>query len=175
LGLWYLRYRCIMKSLFLWYQDFWPCDVYLKLWPLSGSHFPANYVVYRQLLFCFSRHGSPVLMLFLSIQEVVCLSSTQTSHKNSLPLVFGPVRFREDWSESHTSSTFIYLLFGTNWHLNMLVSIFEIRFDHMTSQMLITHTVRLWPVWSLHRGIVFLYTSRRDIITHCVIIILWVP
>jgi hypothetical protein len=41
----------IIKSLFLWYQDFWPCDVYLKLWPLSGSHFPASYVVYWQLLF----------------------------------------------------------------------------------------------------------------------------
>jgi hypothetical protein len=32
LELWYLRYRCIMKRPFFWYQDFWPCDFDLELW-----------------------------------------------------------------------------------------------------------------------------------------------
>jgi hypothetical protein len=42
LGLWYLRCRCIMKRPFLRYQDFWPCDLDLKLWPLSGVTLPVE-------------------------------------------------------------------------------------------------------------------------------------
>jgi hypothetical protein len=33
LRLWYFRYKCIMKRSFFWYQDFWPCDPDLELWP----------------------------------------------------------------------------------------------------------------------------------------------
>jgi hypothetical protein len=53
LGLWYLRYRCIIKKTFFWYQDFWPCDLDLnKFLPLSRViYFPVSFVVYWQLLF----------------------------------------------------------------------------------------------------------------------------
>jgi hypothetical protein len=39
LELWYLRYRCIMKRPFFWYQDFWPCDLDLELWPSFEKNF----------------------------------------------------------------------------------------------------------------------------------------
>jgi hypothetical protein len=61
---------------------------YLKLWPLSGSHYPASYVVYWKLLFIGGRENPNTLV----ITWIICMD---INFKPDFPL---PVKSCRTWA-----------------------------------------------------------------------------